>query len=112
MMVVTPYTLLTVLPFGAHYVANGTLAVSDFVICIILSLGIVGPLITVGSYTDDLGKIGVIIDEVAGILEQPKRERSEKSERVPKDNSVTLENVRFGYHDKEILHGIHMELKL
>ena len=111
MMVVTPYTLLTVLPFGAHYVANGTLAVSDFVICIILSLGIVGPLITVGSYTDDLGKIGVIVDEVAGILEQPELERPEKSERVPKDNSVTLEDVRFGYHDKEILHGIHMELK-
>ena len=38
MMVVTPYTLLTVLPFGAYYVANGTLTVSDFVICIILSL--------------------------------------------------------------------------
>ena len=111
MMVVTPYTLLTVLPFGAHYVANGTLAVSDFVICIILSLGIVGPLITVGSYTDDLGKIGVIVDEVAGILEQPELERPEKSERVPKDNSVTLENVRFGYHDKEILHGVTMELK-
>ena len=111
MMVVTPYTLLTVLPFGAHYVANGTLAVSDFVICIILSLGIVGPLITVGSYTDDLGKIGVIVGEVAGILEQPELERPEKSERVPKDNSVTLEKVRFGYHDKEILHGVTMELK-
>ena len=111
MMVVTPYTLLTVLPFGAHYVANGTLAVSDFVICIILSLGIVGPLITVGSYTDDLGKIGVIVDEVAGILEQPELERPEKSERVPKDNSVTLEDVRFGYHDKEILHEVTMELK-
>ena len=58
MMVVTPYTLLTVLPFGAYYVSNKTLELSDFVICIILSLGIVGPLITVGSYTDDLGKIG------------------------------------------------------
>ena len=111
MMVVTPYTLLTVLPFGAHYVANGTLAISDFVICIILSLGIVGPLITVGSYTDDLGKIGVIVGEVAGILEQPELERPEKSEGVPKDNSVTLEDVRFGYHDKEILHGVTMELK-
>ena len=111
MMVVTPYTLLTVLPFGAHYVANGTLAISDFVICIILSLGIVGPLITVGSYTDDLGKIGVIVGEVAGILEQPELERPEKSKSVPKDNSVTLENVRFGYHDKEILHGVTMELK-
>ena len=111
MMVVTPYTLLTVLPFGAHYAANGTLAVSDFVICIILSLGIVGPLITVGSYTDDLGKIGVIVDEVAGILEQPELERPEKSEGIPKDNSVTLEDVKFGYHDKEILHGVTMELK-
>ncbi len=111
MMVVTPYTLLTVLPLGAHYVANGTLAVPDFVICIILSLGIVGPLITVGSYTDDLGKIGVIVGEVAGILEQPEFERPEKSERAPKDNSVTLEKVRFGYHDKEILHGVTMELK-
>ena len=30
---------------------------------------------------------------------------------VPKDNSVTLEDVRFGYHDKEILHGVTMELK-
>lgn len=112
MMVVTPYTLLTVLPFGgAHYVANGTLAISDFVICIILSLGIVGPLITVGSYTDDLGKIGVIVGEVAGILEQPELERPEKNKSVPKDNSVTLEDVRFGYHDKEILHGVTMELK-
>ena len=111
MMVVTPYTLLTVLPFGAYYVSNKTLELSDFVICIILSLGIVGPLITVGSYTDDLGKIGVIVDEIAGILEQPELKRPDKSKDVPKDNSIILENVRFGYHDKEILHGVTMELK-
>ena len=111
MMVVTPYTLLTVLPFGAYYVSNKTLELSDFVICIILSLGIVGPLITVGSYTDDLGKIGVIVDEIAGILEQPELKRPDKSKDVPKDNSIILENVRFGYHDKEILHGVNMELK-
>ena len=111
MMVVTPYTLLTVLPFGAYYVSNKTLELSDFVICIILSLGIVGPLITVGSYTDDLGKIGVIVDEIAGILEQPELKRPEKSKDVPKDNSIILENVRFGYYDKEILHGVNMELK-
>ena len=111
MMVVTPYTLLTVLPFGAYYVSNKTLELSDFVICIILSLGIVGPLITVGSYTDDLGKIGVIVDEIAGILEQPELKRPEKSKDVPKDNSIILENVRFGYHDKEILLGVNMELK-
>ena len=111
MMVVTPYTLLTVLPFGAHYVENGTLTISDFVMCIILSLGIVGPLITVGSYTDDLGKIGVIVDEVVEILEQPELKRPKKSAAVPKDNSITLTDVRFGYHEKEILHGVNMKLE-
>ena len=111
MMVVTPYTLLTVLPFGAHYVENGTLTISDFVMCIILSLGIVGPLITVGSYTDDLGKIAVIVDEVVGILEQPELKRPKRSAAVPKDNSITLTDVRFGYHEKEILHGVNMKLE-
>ena len=111
MMVVTPYTLLTVLPFGAHYVENETLTIPNFVMCIILSLGIVGPLITVGSYTDDLGKIGVIVGEVVGILEQPELKRPAESTAVPKDNSITLTDVKFGYHDKEILHGVTMELK-
>ncbi len=111
MMVITPYTLLTVLPFGAHYVAKGSLSLSDFIICIILSLGIVGPLITLGSYTDDLGKIGVIVGEVADILEQPELSRPEVSDGKPEDNSVSLENVRFAYHEKEILHGINMEMK-
>lgn len=110
-MVVTPYTLLTVLPFGAHYVGNGTLSLSDFVICIILSLGIVGPLITVASYTDDLGKINVIVGEVADILQQPEINRPEVSVELPKDNSISLENVKFAYHEKEVLHGINMEMK-
>ena len=111
MFVVMPYTLLTVLPVGAHYVNQGSLSTSDFVMCIILSLGIVGPLITVGSYTDDLGKIGVVIGEVTGILEYPELKRPEVGESVPKDNSITLENVKFAYHDKEILHGINMEIQ-
>ena len=110
-MTVTPYTLLTVLPFGAHYVVNGTLALSDFILCVILSLGIVGPIITVMSYTDDLGKIDVIVGEVAGILAQPELQRPQQSAAVPADNSVTLENVHFGYHEKEVLHCVSMELK-
>ena len=110
-MTVTPYTLLTVLPFGAHYVANGTLTLSNFILCVILSLGIVGPLITVMSYTDDLGKIDLIVGEVAGILAQPELQRPQQSASVPADHSVTLEDVHFGYHEKEVLYGVSMELK-
>ena len=111
MMIMTPYTLLTVLPFGAHYVENGTLSLSNFVMCIILSLSIVGPLITVLSYTDDLGKINVIVTEVVGILMEPDLNRPNKSEVLPINNSISLKNVRFSYHEKEVLHGINMEIK-
>ena len=111
MMTITPYTLLTVLPIGAHYVANGTLTVNHFVLCIILSLSIAGPLITAFSYTDDLGKIDVIVGEVVGILDQKELQRPQKSLSIPSDNSIILKDVKFGYHDQEILHGINMSLE-
>lgn len=111
MMTITPYTLLTVLPLGAHYVANGTLTVNHFILCIILSLSIAGPLITAFSYTDDLGKIDVIVGEVVGILDQKELERPQKSIDIPHDNSITLKDVKFGYHDQEVLHGVNMSLQ-
>lgn len=111
MFVITPYTLITVLPVGAHFVANGSLAVSDFVVCIILSLGIVGPLLSVASYTDDLGKLSTVIGEVTGILTQPELVRPEHTKAEPRDNSIKLTNVTFGYHNKEILHGVSVDIK-
>lgn len=111
MMTITPYTLLTVLPLGAHYVANGSLTINHFILCIILSLSIAGPLITAFSYTDDLSKISVIVGEVVGILDQKELERPQKSIDIPHDNSITLKDVKFGYHDQEVLHGINMSLQ-
>ena len=55
-----------------------------------MSLGIVGSLITACAYTDDLGKVGVIVNEVVGILKQPELKRTEKSTAAPKDNSSIL----------------------
>lgn len=45
-------------------------------------------MITAFSYTDDLGKIDVIVDEIVGILDQPELSRPYKSMAVPKDNSI------------------------
>lgn len=109
--VLTPYTLLTVLPIGALYVRNGSLSVPDFVMCIILSIGIVGPLLSVMSYTDDLGTAGTIVGEVTGILTHEELLRPERSDAVPADNDIILKDVTFAYHDREILHGINMQIK-
>lgn len=104
----TPYTLLTVLPIGALYVSHGTLSIPDFVMCIILSMGIVGPIIKVFSYTDDLAVVSTTVGQIAGILEQPELDRPEKTVKMPENSEVCLRDVTFGYHEAEVLHNINM----
>ena len=109
-MVVIPCTALTVLPFGGLFVRDGSLAPVDFIMIILLSVGLIQPLITCMSYTDDLGKMGTIIGEVTEILTQEELDRPKEDRARPADHSVTLENVHFAYHDREVLHGVSMEI--
>ncbi len=109
-MVVIPCTALTVLPFGGLFVRNGSLDPVDFIRIILLSVGLIQPLITCMSYTDDLGKVGTIIGEVTEILTQEELDRPGEDRAKPADHSVTLENVHFAYHDREVLHGVSMEI--
>lgn len=110
-MVLFPCTSVSVLPIGGLFVKNGSLSVSDFILCIILSLGLIAPLITVMSYSDDIGKLKTILGEVTGILSWEELSRPAQDQREPEDYSVTLENVTFGYKEKEVLHGISMEIR-
>ena len=109
-MVLAPCTMLTILPFGGLFVMNGTLAVTDFIMVIMLSVGLIAPIIVCMGYSDDLAKLGTIVGEVTGILTQPELIRPEQDKAVPADNSVVLDHVTFGYHEKEVLHGISMEI--
>lgn len=109
-MVLTPCTVLAVLPIGGIFVMNGTLEAADFILCIILSLGLIAPLITVMSYSDDIGKLKTILGEVTDVLSWEELKRPEHNSNNPEDYSVKLENVTFGYHEKEVLHGINMQM--
>ena len=109
-MVLAPCTMITVLPFGGLFVMNGSLAAVDFIMIIMLSVGLVAPIITCMGYSDDIAKLGTILGEVTGILKQGELDRPEKDRAVPTDNSVVLTDVSFGYHEKEVLHGINMNI--
>lgn len=106
----TPYTLLTVLPVGALFVKNRSLLFVDYVMCIILAFGIIAPLLNVIGYMDNIGKMNVIFQEVIGILEYKELKLPQKSLSIPKDHSIKLIDVTFGYHEKEIIHDINMGL--
>lgn len=110
-MVLAPCTTLAVLPIGSIFLMNGSLAFADLVMCLILSLGLVSPIITMMSYMDDMAKVGTIVGEVTGILSWEELKRPEKDKKKMKDYSISLSNVSFGYQEKEVLHGINMQME-
>lgn len=110
-MTLTPCTMLTVIPIGGCFVKNGTLGIADFVMCLILSMGLLTPLITVMSYSDDIGKMRTILGEVTDVLSWEELERPETLKDEPMSFDVELEHVTFGYSEKEVLHDISMKMK-
>ena len=108
-MVVMPATMVSVLPIGGLLVKGGTLSGQDFITVIILSVGLITPLITLMSYSDDIRTMGTIFGEVQDILDAPEQQRPADGT-VPQDNSLQLRDVRFSYKDKEVLHGVSMEI--
>lgn len=109
-MVIAPATLLAVLPIGAIFTMHGSLSLPDFIMTVILSCGLITPLITVMSYNDDVTKATSIFKEISNILELPELERPGTSVSLPENHGITLQNVHFGYGDKEILHGIDLNI--
>ena len=110
-LLIMPYFLLGLLPFGASFYMKGTVSGSDLLMLIILSLGLVSPVMTVASYWDGIAKMGTIISEATEILERDELIRPENLTEKPNSSDIILHDVHFGYNEKEILHGINLNIK-
>jgi ATP-binding cassette subfamily B protein len=106
-MVIMPATMVSVLPVGGLLVKNGSLGTQDFITVIILSVGVITPLITMMSYSDDIRTMGTIFGEVRAILDAGEMERPAEGG-APGKNDLELKDVHFAYQEKEVLHGVSM----
>lgn len=106
-MVVMPATMVFILPIGGLLVKGGSLSAEDFVTIMILSVGLITPIITLMSYSDDFRKMGTILGEVQGLLNAPEMRRPPTGQ-VPTNNTLELQDVHFAYQEEEVLHGISM----
>lgn len=106
-----PATLIGILPLGGMLYRNGSLPASTFILIIILSFGIIAPIMNCVAYMDDIAKARTIIGEVSSILEQKEMKRPETLTKEIKGSDVTIKDVRFGYKEKEVIHGINLEMK-
>ena len=64
-MAILPSTLLGILPVGCLLYMHGTLSAETFLAVIVLSFGVMQPLITAFSYTDDIAQVTTIVGAVS-----------------------------------------------
>lgn len=107
---IAPTTLITVLPIGYLFYANGSLSVEKFITLIILSMSIVGPLIAAMGFVDNLAKVGTTVGSVDELLKGKEQDHGNNQAKLY-NRDIQLTNVSFGYNeDKEILHGINLSV--
>ena len=99
-MCIMPATMLSVLPIGGIMAIHGTISTADFITVIILTVGLIEPLIGVMSYSDDIAQMDTIVTEVRNILDAPEMERPEKLTKNISGGDIVLDDVHFSYSDK------------
>ncbi|MBF0980406.1 MAG: ABC transporter ATP-binding protein [Clostridiales bacterium] len=109
-MAVTPATLLSVLPVGAIFTMSGSLSITNYIMIVILSCGLISPLITVMSYSDDIMKATAIFKEIDDMLMLSEMERPKVSKKLPVDHTITLSNVYFAYNEKEVISDFNLNI--
>lgn len=100
-MTFLPATFLGVLPIGLLLVKNGSLTPENYITGIILSAGLITPLVVAFSYTDDLLKMGTIFGEVTEILEREDMVRPLSVSKQPEGSDILLKDVRFSYKENK-----------
>lgn len=95
---IAPTVLLPVLPIGFLLYANGSLSAPNLVTILILSLGVVGPLIVASNYVDNLARVGTVAGQVRQILDAPELIRPTEPVNLY-DTTISLNNVDFSYHE-------------
>ena len=109
-MCIMPATMLSVLPIGGIMTMHGTISTADFITIIILTVGLIEPLIGIMSYSDDIAQMDTIVTEVRKIIDAPEMVRPEKLTKQINGGDIILDKVIFSYSDNEILHGISMTI--
>ena len=96
---ITPSVLLTVLPFGFLFYSSGSLTAGAFVTMIILSLGLLEPLIAAMNYTDNIARVGTVMGQINDVLSSPEINRTDKNTDM-NGNTIEFRNVTFSYESE------------
>ena len=92
------------LPFGILLILLGQLEITNFILALILSFGIGPLLLHCMSFVGSIPQVSFKIQSLEKALDEIPVKTGEHD--LTGDHSVTFENVRFSYRDKEVIKGV------
>lgn len=95
-----PSVWLAVLPIGAVLYQNETLSAPVFLTIMVLSLGIVGPILGAIKFTDSISQLGAVVDEVGSLLDAPEMIRPVHDAAIH-DLTICFKDVSFSYDSNQ-----------
>ena len=105
-----PCLVLLMLPVGSFFVLSGSLALDKLVLVLCMSFAVGPSCLKALNFAGKFPQLSYKITELENLMEHPPLKEG-KSEFKGNNLDVVFENVRFGYEDEEVLHGVNLDLK-
>ncbi|HWR28683.1 MAG TPA: ABC transporter ATP-binding protein [Negativicutes bacterium] len=110
LVTIWPSVLVCVLPIGCVLYQNGSLSAPAFITCIVLSLGIITPILNAINFTDNISQMKSVVGELCSVLDEQELDRPEKPV-VIRSSDISMENVCFEYEDgKPLLKDVSLKI--
>ncbi len=110
---ILPTTLLGTLPVGIVLYLNGTLSTQELTLCLLLTLGIVGPMLKVMQFIEEIKGMAFAVKDSYEMLHLS--ELSEEAVRATiRNTDVRMNNVSFSYTGEQnnfVLKNINLDLR-
>lgn len=107
--VVTPNSLLFVLPLGALLLSKGIIDLSSFIFCMFLAFGVAEPLIKMVEFADQIMAINTTMTKVNEFMAM--EDLPEGRMDIASADVLEMKNVNFGYDDNQVLKNISFRVK-
>lgn len=107
---IIPCLALLMLPVGSAMVLAGTVPLDKLILVICMSFAVGPSLLKALNFAGKFPQLDYKITELEKLMEHPPLKEG-TSEFKGANKDISFENVRFGYEDEEVLHGVSLEMK-
>lgn len=107
---ILPCIALFLLPVGSIFVMQGWSELPDLVLTLCISFAIGAPLLRALSFIPTLPVVSYKIEQLEALLSNEPLQQTD-APFSGSDYSVSFENVRFGYEEAEVIHGVSLDIK-